>query len=246
MSDISVLVIDSQDSAYVRDLQRTHNVEIAESVSDAIDKVEQIHFDALIIGIDLVSLNLLPTVKKLCPETVFIAVSAGKSMRIVVDVMRMGFYDCVFHPFPSGYLATSVNKGIRELRMEREKTENITAIARQKGSVQAVIQSMPDGLIITDTEQRVVFCNPKASELLGKKIAPGLPISRHIGQPPELAMDPMGLEIETSAGAILMQALPIMDDQKSMLGWVSECLDRCYRIEERKQVDVGSCYAVYS
>ena len=131
MSDISVLVIDGRDSVYIQDLQQAHNVEIAESVTDAIEKVEQARFDAVIIDIDLVGLNMLPTMKKICPETVFIAVSAGKSMRTVVDVMRMGFYDCVFHPFPSGYLTTSVNKGIQAFSAERERTEDVAAIARQ-------------------------------------------------------------------------------------------------------------------
>jgi len=225
MSDISVLVIDSQDSAYIRDLQRTYNIEIAESVLDAMEKTEQSHFDAVIIDIDLIGLNLLPSVKKLCPGTVFIAVSAGKSMRTVVDVMRMGFYDCVFHPFPSGYLTTSINKGIRAFSMERDKVEDIAAMARQKGSVQAVIQSMSAGLIITDTRQHVVFCNSKAAELLDKKVLVGIPISRHIGQPPEPSMEPMGLEIKTSAGTALMRTLPVTDYQASRVGWVSVLTD---------------------
>ena len=135
MSSGSVLIFDIGDPAYLRDLQKTYNTEIAESVLDAIEKIEQSRFDAVIINIDLVGLSWFPTVRMLSPETVFIGISAGRSMRTVVDIMRMGFYDCVFHPFPSGYLTTSVNKGVRVYAMRREQAKELADAESQEEGV---------------------------------------------------------------------------------------------------------------
>ncbi|MFC1712537.1 4Fe-4S dicluster domain-containing protein [Candidatus Poribacteria bacterium] len=225
MSNGSVLVVDTRDPAYIRDLQKTYNTEIAESVLDAIEKIEQKRFDAVIINIDLIGLSWLPTVRKLNPETIFIAVSAGRSMRTVVDIMRMGFYDCVFHPFPSGYLATSLNKGIQALSTQRGKAEDLAATVSQEGSFQAASQSMSDGLIVTDHKHRVVFCNHKAAELLGREVPTGLPVSEITGQLAELDAETMELEIETPAGSVSMRSMPVMDCPTSEIGWVSVLTD---------------------
>jgi heterodisulfide reductase subunit C len=125
----------------------------------------------------------------------------------------------------------------------REKTRDLAAIAREKGSIQAVIQSMPDGLIVTDTSQRVVFHNSKAVELLSSsmgnpshttgKLAWNRNIGEFIGQPIDLnAESAEELELETPAGTILMRTAPIMDypasgiqRPASSIGWVSTLTD---------------------
>lgn len=225
MSSGRVLIFDIGDPAYIRDLQKTYNTEIAESVLDAIEKIEQSRFDAVIINIDLVGLSWFPTVRMLSPETVFIGISAGRSMRTVVDIMRMGFYDCVFHPFPSGYVTTSVNKGVRDCAMQREQAKELADAESQEGSAQAIAQSMLDGLIVTDLEQHVIFCNSKAEQLLGKKHLTGLQISEITGQQTKLSIDPMELKIETSAGTVLMRTVSVMDCPTSSIGWVSILTD---------------------
>ncbi len=146
-------------------------------------------------------------------------------MGTVVDVMRMGFYDCVFHPFPSGYLVTSVNKGIRASSIQQEKAKGFAAIASQEGNIQAMVQSMSDGLIVTDLNQNVIFCNPKAAELLGKEIPAGIPIGEIIDQTTKLSVDPMELEIETPTGTVLMRTVSVMDRPTSRIGWVSILTD---------------------
>jgi signal transduction histidine kinase/heterodisulfide reductase subunit C len=229
----SVLIVDTPDSSYITDLQKMYHVETAESVSVAIERMERSSFDVAIINIDLVGLNSLPTIKKFCPETVLVAVSSERSMRRVVDVMRMGFYDYVSYPFPSDYLTTLINDGIRDFLIQREKARDLAAIGREKGSVQAVIQSMPDGLIVTDASQRVVFCSSKAAELLSTESVWNRNISELIGQPIDLNDEnAKELELETPAGIVLMHTAPILDypvssiqRPASSIGWVSTLTD---------------------
>lgn len=222
MNGNSVLIVDTRDAVYIRDLQKTFNVEIAESVSSAVEKIERSSFDAAITNIDLVGLNLLPTIKKLCPDTVLIAVSSEGSINRLIEVMRMGFYDYVFHPFPSDYLANSINSGVRAFLIEREKARDLTAMAGERGSVSAVLQSMSDGLIVTDRNQNVVFCNIRAAELLGKsKAVFGLSLSELIGQPIEVNSEQTELELITPDGSaqLLMRTRLILDAERSLLDY---------------------------
>ena len=212
MNGSNVLVVDTRDSVYVRDLRKTHSLEFTESAPLAIEKMEQNSYEAAIVNIDMTGVSLLPTIKALCPETVLIAVSSESSTRKVVEIMRMGFYDCIFHPFPSDYLGTSVNNGIRDEYIRREKAKDLAAIASQKGSIRAIVQSMPSGLIVTDRSQHVVYCNSKAVELLGLKGSiSGFPISEVIGRSVAGGEEQEEMELETPAGTILMRTTPILD-----------------------------------
>ena len=220
MNGSSVLIIDTRHAAYIRDLPKTYNIEIAESMSAAIERAEGSSFDAAIANIDLIGMNLLSTIKKLCPETVMIAISSEGSTNRIIEVMRMGFYDYFFSPFPSDYLIASKNSGVRASLVEREKARDLAAMTTEKGSIPAVIQSMPDGLIVTDRNQRVVFHNLRAAELLDTKAAVfGLPISELIGQPVELSAEPQELELEVFGGTVLMRTSLILDAGDSLLDY---------------------------
>ena len=232
MKSNRVLIVDKRDPTYVKDLQKVYDTEIAESAHEAIDKVEQSHFDAAVINIDLVGLNSLPTIKKLCPETVLIAVSSEISTKRVVELIRIGFYDCISQTFPLEHLISSINDGIRALFLQREKARDVTTIANQRGIFHDVIQSMSDGLIVTDRSGRVVFCNSKAAELLSTEPAGNIDISEFIGQPVELSAEPEELELETPSGTVLMRTAPIIDrpapgtrHPASSIGWVSVLTD---------------------
>jgi signal transduction histidine kinase len=241
MKGSNILIVDTGDSAYIRDLQNgSYSIEIAESVPTAIERIERSSFDAAVVNIDLVGLNLLPNITKLCPEMVLIALSSERArgsmyLQKVVEVMRMGFYDYVFYPFPSEYLTTSISKGIRALFQQREKAKDLAAIAGENGGVQAIIQSMSDGLIVTDLSQRMVFCNSKAAELLSIEIPAyagtwNRNISELIGQPVDLSAEgAKELELGTPTGTVLMRTRPVLDPDEasggSQIGWVSVLTD---------------------
>ncbi len=220
MNASSVLIIDTQDVAYIRDLQQVYDIEVAESISAATDKMERSFFDASIVNTDLVGTNLLSTVKKLSPETVLIAISSEDSTSRIIEVMRTGFYDYLLSPFPPNDLITSINSGVRASLVEREKARELAAMTTEKGNIPAVIQSMPDGLIVTDRRQRVVFYNLRAAELLDRKTSAfGSTMSELIGQPVEPGTEIQELRLEVPAGTLLMRTSPILDAGDSLLDY---------------------------
>jgi two-component system phosphate regulon sensor histidine kinase PhoR len=243
MKGSNVLIVDTGDSAYIRDLQNeSYNIEIAESVPAAIEQIEGGSFDAAVINIDLVGLNLLPTIAKLCPETVLIALSSNVALPSAeaaaraVEVMRMGFYDCVFYPLgsPSARISESMGDGIRALFQRREKLKDLAAIAGEKGGAQAIVQSMSDGLIVTGLSQRIVFCNSKATDLLSidprARAGWNRNISELIGRPVDLSAEgAKELELDTPVGTVLMRTQPVLDfgeaSAGSQIGWVSVLTD---------------------
>ena len=131
MNASSVLIIDTQDVAYIRDLQQVYDIEVAESISAATDKMERSFFDASIVNTDLIGTNLLSTVRKLSPETVLIAISSEDSTSRIIEVMRTGFYDYLLSPFPPSDLITSINSGVRASLVEREKARDLAAMTTE-------------------------------------------------------------------------------------------------------------------
>ena len=220
MSVSSVLIIDTRDTAYIRDLRQVYNVEIAESVSAAVEKTERSSFDAVIANIDLIGMNSLSIIIGLCPEMVRIAISSEGATSRIIEVMRMGFYDYLSSPFPSDYLISSINSGARASLLEREKARDLATMATEKGNTSAVIQSMPDGLIVTDRNQRVVFCNLRAAELLDRKASVfGFSVSELVGQPIELSAEPQELRLDLPGRTVLMHTSTILDAGDSLLDY---------------------------
>ena len=231
MNSVNALVVDTGEAAYIRDLQRVHNIEIAGSVSAAIERMERSSFEAAVVNVDLIGMNALSTIKKFCPETVLVAISCESSTNRIIEVMRMGFYDYVSSPFPSDYLITSINSGVRAFMAEREKARNLAAMAGEKGSITAVLQSMSDGLIVIDHNQRVVFCNLRAAELLDVKTSVfGLPLSELIGQPLDPETDQSELKLELPTGTVLMRTRLILDAGKSLLDYSASSESRTGKI----------------
>jgi len=73
----------------------------------------------------------------------------------------------------------------KKLREERER--NLLELANEKSRTQTIIHCMGDGLLVTNRDEKVVFCNPAGRRLLGVKrpIQVGEPIA-HMANDPEL------------------------------------------------------------
>jgi PAS domain S-box-containing protein len=63
-------------------------------------------------------------------------------------------------------LADQLANAIENARLYEETRRTAQEIAQQKEQTDAIVQSMADGLIVTDVENRLVLANPAAEELL--------------------------------------------------------------------------------
>jgi DNA-binding response OmpR family regulator len=89
------------------------------------------------------------------------------TIKSAVEAIQKGAYDYIPKPFTPNELRTRVNRGLerrsllleaKKLREERER--NLLELANEKSRTQTIIHCMADGLLVTNREEQVVFCNP--------------------------------------------------------------------------------------
>ena len=108
-------------------------------------------------------------------------------METAIEAVQKGAYDYIPKPFTPGELRTRVNRGLekrsllqeaRRLREERER--NLLELANEKSRTQTIVQCMGDGLLVTNRDRQVVFCNPAGRRLL--KVKRPLQVGEPLGQ----------------------------------------------------------------
>src|SRR5262245_42935622 len=74
-----------------------------------------------------------------------------------------------------GELAHGFNRMMEEIaRKQRELARQVRAQARNRQRLSAILRTIVDGIIVTDSRTRIVLMNPAASKLLGlPQVEPG-------------------------------------------------------------------------
>ena len=121
-------------------------------------------------------MELLAHLNQLDPDMIKIVITGYATLETAIEAVQKGAYDYIPKPFTPGELRTRVNRGLekrsllqeaRKLREERER--NLLELANEKSRTQTIIQCMGDGLLVTNRDQQVVFCNPAGRRLLEVK-----------------------------------------------------------------------------
>ena len=125
-----ILVVD--DELSMRELleymltRETYKVSCAQSGQEAIDLLDQNHFDLLLCDIrlgDITGLDVLRAAKKCNPDNVVIMISAYATTETAVEAMNAGAYDYVPKPFDKDELLATIAKALELRTIEHEKKQ---------------------------------------------------------------------------------------------------------------------------
>ncbi|HEX2677629.1 MAG TPA: response regulator [Polyangiales bacterium] len=104
----------------------------------------------------------------------FIIVSGTISEEIAVEALRAGVHDFM----PKGKFARllpAIERELRDAEARKSRREAEAALEQQRRETERserllrlVLESVPDGVVVTDSEGRVMLTNPAAARLLGK------------------------------------------------------------------------------
>jgi signal transduction histidine kinase len=135
----------------------------------------------------------------------------------------------------------------KKLREERER--NLLELANEKSRTQTIIHCMGDGLLVTNRDEQVVFCNPAGRRLLKVKrpIQVGEPMTQVANDPELIALVEAAMSLKegqemaskelvarTSSDPVLMaNCAPVKDEKGQMIGVVTVLRD----ITELKELD---------
>src|SRR4030065_813256 len=165
---IKILVVD--DEALVRDIIRKglsqmggFNVEVAQSGSEAIEKIEKDVFDLVLTDLKMAGmdgLELLKNIKGARPEVVVILMTAYGSIETAVEAMRIGANDFITKPIDLNELLIHISKAQKEsfllrenrlLRMEVKKKFEFNNIIGKSKKMQEVFSLIEKVALGTST-----------------------------------------------------------------------------------------------
>jgi two-component system phosphate regulon sensor histidine kinase PhoR len=175
-----------------------HRVTTAESGQEALELFSGGEFDLALIDLKMPGMSgveLLVRLREIDPQCMYVIVTAYATLETAVQATKSGAYDYVAKPFTPEELMLVVNKALalHWLRLEAaqaraEAERSLLLVATEQSRTRTIIQSMADGVMVTNRERKLVLCNPALLRLLG--IKGGLP---ELGEAPSLSLFPSDL-----------------------------------------------------
>jgi DNA-binding NtrC family response regulator len=114
-----------------------HEVELADSGEQAIDRLRGQVFDLVLtdlaLGRGASGMDVLKVAKELRPETAVVMITAHGSEKIAVEAMKAGAEDYVPKPFDNDELRVVVRRALERHRLERENRLLLERIQREYG-----------------------------------------------------------------------------------------------------------------
>ncbi len=178
--EVNILVID--DEAVIRDgctkilTKAGWCVETAEDGISGIELIKQHGYDILLLDLMMPGMNgleVIQEVNKITSDIYIIVITGYATIETAVEAMKRGAYDYIPKPFTPDQLRVVVKKVlnnqalIREAeRLREEQERGLLAIAHEQSKIKTIVNSMPNGVLVIDEENRIALYNPIASKLL--------------------------------------------------------------------------------
>ncbi len=149
--------------------RKGYSVTTAENGREGISKGLESDFDLAIIDLkmpDIDGLEVLKELKTYKPSTVCFIATAYASYETAIEATRLGAFNYILKPFTPEELLHQIEKGYKqrlilleadELRKEREKY--LLEIAHEKSRLNTIIESISSGVLLINTEGKVVYFN---------------------------------------------------------------------------------------
>ncbi len=262
LEEARILVVDDEKvirEGCARILQKAgHEVLTANNGRQALDMINDRHFDILLLDIKMPALDgmqVMEILRRHQMDMLVLVITGFATVETAVEAMKAGAYDLLLKPFSPDALRIAVNRALEHLRlaaeMEKlrlEQARSLRDIAAEQSRVRTIMNSMACGILVTDDEQNLVLFNPMAprmlsidpSSIVGRPVSEVIPDAKlvemigRLFETGEAGLTSLEQEIETDRKIILRaRAAPVRDPEGSMLGTVTVLQD----ITQLKELD---------
>jgi PAS domain S-box-containing protein len=212
----AVLVID--DEKRIRDacqrllIEEGCDVDCAENGEIGLKKIEDAHFDIILLDLMMPGISgfdVLTSVKSLHPDTLIIVITGYATIEHSIEAMKKGAFDFLPKPFSPKDLRLVVSKAIEFIRTLQD-------IATEKSRMRVMINSLSDGVLITDNQKKVALANPAFLKMIRclEKDVIGRQVSEMISEAILLKMIDQALEQPSDVFVELAEEISIPADRK--------------------------------
>lgn len=176
----TVLVVDDEPNIRLgaeRILRGTgFEVVTAESGEKGLEVLQEQTCNILLLDLMMPGMGGMEVLKRVAlshPEIVVIVITGYATLETAVEAMKWGAYDFIPKPFQPDQLRIVVSRSAEKLRLKEEhkrlaeeRLQSLRAIDLEKNRTRAIVQSMAEGVVLTDSDSRVILCNPAAQRFL--------------------------------------------------------------------------------
>ncbi len=109
-----------------------------------------------------------------------IVITGYATVETAIEAMKKGAYDFIPKPYEPDQLRIVVNRAREKLqlsmeaeKLEAERRRTLADLHMEQSRVHTIVESLPNGVIVTDTDGKVVLINPAFRQHLGLSDAIG-------------------------------------------------------------------------
>ncbi len=154
------------------------NVTKAENGQAGLDILKTNDIDIVICDIKMPGIDgieVLSQVKKLYPSIIVIMVTGFSTVENAIEAMKSGAYDFISKPFTPDQLRIVVKRAIETLRLKEEaqllkleRQRNLADLQTEQSRIRTIIETLPNGVLVTNIAGQVVLMNLVAEEYMGQ------------------------------------------------------------------------------
>lgn len=197
-------------------------------------------------GLD--GMEVLKQIRQLDESALTIVITGYATLETAIEAMKQGAYDFISKPFEPDQLRIIVNRAAEkvQLRLEARKLaearkKTLFDLSTEQSRIRTIIESLPNGLVVTNAAGQVVLMNPAFKQLMEIDADSGIgePIDQYLPDPGlcDLVLeisrgrhidyeDLPAYEFALSENKYLMaKARPVLGEKRECLGAVVNLVD---------------------
>lgn len=156
---------------------------------DALKKedIAIVFLDLKMPGMD--GMEVLQHIHEMDRDILVIVITGYATVETAIQAMKRGAYDFIPKPFEPDQMRMVVRRAAEKIRLTREAAElaaerkrTLFDLDAEKSRIRTIVESLPDGVVVTNPKGQVVLLNPAFRQLmdLAEDTNPGNPIEDYI------------------------------------------------------------------
>ena len=151
------------------------------------NEVAIVLLDLKMPGID--GMEVLRRIEAMQRDIMVIVITGFATIETAIEAMKRGAYDFVPKPFEPDQLRIVINRAREKIwlkqeavKLESERRRTLADLGTEKSRIHTIIDSIPNGIVVTNASGQVVLMNPAFGRLLDLDtgVRPGQQISDYI------------------------------------------------------------------
>ena len=131
-------------------------------------------------------LEILSQITEKHQSVIVIMITGFSTVETAIEAMKKGAYDFISKPFSPDQLRLVVKRAIEKLHLtwesealKREQQKNLADLETEQSRTRAIIEALPNGVMVTNMLGQIVLMNPVAKQYLGLAADQGVGINLH-------------------------------------------------------------------